>query len=747
MLKKKHKILLGVLLLLIVILFAIPIIAKNYINNNGKELIGRTINLESLSLNYFTGRLNLEQLLIYEKNERDTFLFVSNFNINPNVISCIGGNYIIQDLEIIGLKCNTILIDTTFNFNSIITHFNSEKEIVEDTVQVKYAIEKISITNSYISYYDKNLGSKIALNNFNTYLPNGISWDNPRLNILSDFNFTTGGRVDSKFNFNVDNGLYDLHLNSEKINLSILFPYLKDMMLVKELTGELNTDLFIKGNTHESSDLDILGSFGVNDIIIRDTFNRKVMALAMLNIVTDSVNPAKDIYSLSAIKMEKPYVHFELYSETDNFSQLFKVADSTVVVVEDESESNVFVMIKDYVVETLEGIKASNFSIDTVAIINAEILYVDHTLLQPFKYTVSKTNLTAYNVTSNADSLKVRFSALLNNKGELFADGILHPKKPEDVNINFRINKMSMKDLSPYFHQYVAFPVTKGHYSMSSSLVVKDKQLLSNHKLFLEKFKLGKKQKHEEAYNVPLKMGVAMLKDRKGNIDMEIPIEGDLADPKYKIWKVVGKIFTELLVKAATSPYKLVAGGADEDATIKIKMSNLIAPFNQKNTTTLDRIAEVLKEKPELTLLIEPYYNLETESQKMAMNLAKSNYLEIANLDSLTTEEITKIDALNPKDSLFNYHISTFVLLGIKQQPMEQKVASMYNPKILKQKIEQHILNKNKALYKYLLNKEVKENQLKNLIEIPPFFNDKTTVKNVQFHLLFDLIDDDEISD
>jgi len=67
MLKKKHKILIGFFLLIITVLIAIPFIAKNYINNNGKELIGRKINLESLSLNYFTGGISLGEFTIYEK--------------------------------------------------------------------------------------------------------------------------------------------------------------------------------------------------------------------------------------------------------------------------------------------------------------------------------------------------------------------------------------------------------------------------------------------------------------------------------------------------------------------------------------------------------------------------------------------------------------------------------------------------------------------------------------------------------
>ncbi|MDG1477091.1 MAG: hypothetical protein P8Q14_08095 [Vicingaceae bacterium] len=132
MLNKKHKILIGFIAFIIVVLIAIPMIPKNYINNNGKELIGRTINLEGLSLNYFTGGLSLGELLIYEENGKDTFLYVNDLSVNPNVMACIGQNYVIEEITIDRLKCNTVLTDTIFNFNSIITHFDDTTTVEEE---------------------------------------------------------------------------------------------------------------------------------------------------------------------------------------------------------------------------------------------------------------------------------------------------------------------------------------------------------------------------------------------------------------------------------------------------------------------------------------------------------------------------------------------------------------------------------------------------------------------------------------
>lgn len=735
MLKKKHKILLGIIAVIVVILIAIPIIAKSYINNNGKELIGRKVNLESLSINYFTGALNLGEFTIYENDDKNTFLSVDKLHVNAGVIACIGQEYTIENVEIEGLKCNTILTDTIFNFNSIIDHFADTTTVKEDTAATHYYVEKISLTNSELSYIDNNLGSKISLNNFNTYLPKGIAWDNPNINVLSDFSFVTGGKVNSNFNYNLTHSTYDLDLKSHQINLSILLPYLKDFMVVQELQGSLTTDLFLRGNTMESANMDIIGTFGVDDIALIDTFNLKAMALRSMRIIADSINPAKDIYQLSAVKLDLPYARYEMYPETDNFSQLFMLSDSTEVTTEEaESESNVFVMIKDYVVETLHGIKASNFSIDTVAITNIEALYLDHTMIQNFKYTVSKANLTAYNVKSDADSLIVNFNALLNNKGLLIADAILHPQKPEDVNIVMTIDKMEMRDLSPYFHQYVAHPVTKGVFNMNASIVVIDKQLNSKNNLLLNSFKLGKKQKHDKAYNLPIKVGVAMLKDRDKNIVLDIPVEGNLADPKYKVWKTIGRIFKELLLKAASSPYNLVAGAmdTDEESTKRINIDNLTDSLTPRHHIKLDNLVKVLTEKPELVLLMDPYYNINNELEKIALFKAKEEFSKGNNPNSVNTNDSLFIAFVNTKISPENLSLG-----------FTEKINKLYPSNVLKEHVELLIDNKTLYINNYLIKNGVLATQIKKSALVGSRY-DQSSNKNVQYQLQFDVSEDDE---
>jgi hypothetical protein len=741
-LSKKKKILLIFIATIIVLLFFAPIIAKNYINNNGKELIGRKINISSLGINYFTGAINIKDIVVYEENETDTILYANKIHVNPNVIACIKQKYTIQNIEIDKLKCNTTLTGNKSNFDAIINHFADTTTVIEeDTTPVYFALEKILITNSHLTYTDNNLNSYTGLKNFNVKALKEFSSDNNELDLASDFEFESGGKVDTKFKYNLASTNYELALTSNKFDLNVFLPYLQDFMLTNDMGGKLNTNITAKGNANDPTNVNILGSLNLEEFYLKDSINSDVLSLNDFTINIDSINPSRDIFNLKSVTMNAPFAKYDAYANTDNFSEMFQLSDSGEVVIESEYSSNVFVMMKNYIVDAVKEIHASNFSIDTVRFDDIKLQYIDNAMYQKFVYLISEGNLTAQNVRSDADNMFVNLTALLNNTGKLKANATLHPKKPEDVKVHLTIDNLTTKDLSPYFLQYISLPVTKGKFYMTSDLEIKDKKLVNTNLLKLQSFKLGKKQDVPGAYKLPFKVAVAMLKDRNGDIPLNINVDGNLSDPNYNVWKVVGQIFKELILKAATAPYNLIAGGlkTDEESTKKILIKRLAYSLDEKHYKKLDNLANVLLEKPQLSLIIDSYYNLKNEYNKMALVLSKAKYLNISS-SNFTANELVSINSVNNTDSLFANYINKQIKTN-DNTPIEEKATKLITTDVLKQKIEHHIQRQLKTIYDYLISKNINPNQINKIIELTNIRYDATNTNNFYFSLGFDVLD------
>jgi outer membrane protein OmpA-like peptidoglycan-associated protein len=133
-----------------------------------------------------------------------------------------------------------------------------------------------------------------------------------------------------------------------------------------------------------------------------------------------------------------------------------------------------------------------------------------------------------------------------------------------------------------------------------------DGQLLANNNLVLNQLSFG--DKVEGAPNsLPVKLAVALLADRNGVIDINLPISGSLNDPQFSIGAVVWKIFTNLVTKALTAPFSLLAnafsGSQSEDhSTVNFApgSSALAAEVAQG----LDKIAQALADRPALHVTV-----------------------------------------------------------------------------------------------------------------------------------------------
>jgi len=67
--------------------------------------------------------------------------------------------------------------------------------------------------------------------------------------------------------------------------------------------------------------------------------------------------------------------------------------------------------------------------------------------------------------------------------------------------------------------------------------------------------------------SLPIKLAVALLKDRNGVIDLDVPVSGTLDDPKFRLGPIIWKVFVNILEKAVTAPFALLGslfgGGPD----------------------------------------------------------------------------------------------------------------------------------------------------------------------------------------
>ncbi len=171
--------------------------------------------------------------------------------------------------------------------------------------------------------------------------------------------------------------------------------------------------------------------------------------------------------------------------------------------------------------------------------------------------------------------------------------------------------KISVKDVdltpaSPYSAKFAGYRIAEGKLNMDLAYELVGKKLQSKNVITLDQFTFGEKVNSPDATHLPVRLGVAILKDREGKIVLDVPIEGSLDDPQFRIGKVVTRAILNILTKVATSPFSLVGalfgGGGEELGYQDFAVGS--ADLSPADKQKLDTLAKALYARPALQLEI-----------------------------------------------------------------------------------------------------------------------------------------------
>lgn len=104
----------------------------------------------------------------------------------------------------------------------------------------------------------------------------------------------------------------------------------------------------------------------------------------------------------------------------------------------------------------------------------------------------------------------------------------------------------------------------------TDELRVEARQLAAEYRFVVNQLQLGERVESPDAVSLPLQLAVALLKDRNGVIDIDLPVRGTLDDPKFRLGPIIWKAVVNLLLKIVTSRFRLLGnlfGGGRGGAT------------------------------------------------------------------------------------------------------------------------------------------------------------------------------------
>jgi Domain of Unknown Function (DUF748) len=293
------------------------------------------------------------------------------------------------------------------------------------------------------------------------------------------------------------------------------------------------------------------------------------------------------------------------------------------------------------IVEDLDLNKPWQVKVPEIFVSDSAIDFKDESLPIPFRTIIGDVNGEVLNVSSEPGvRTEVDIKGSVDGYAPVVLAGWATPlSTPPALDLDLSFTGVDMVLLTPYSGTYAGYAIERGLLSLDLTYGLENDQLQGKNNVLIEQLKLGDKVDSDKAVDLPLELALALLTDVNGVIDLKVPVEGDVNDPEFAIGGVLASAFVNLITKAVTAPFNLLASlvGSEDDLQ-RIPFSAGNADLNEPAMARLEQLNQALQQRPGLTLVVSGRLNLESDRERLQRQTLEEQLLA----EGIQQDDITR---------------------------------------------------------------------------------------------------------
>ena len=252
--------------------------------------------------------------------------------------------------------------------------------------------------------------------------------------------------------------------------------------------------------------------------------------------------------------------------------------------------------------------------------------YRDLSLGKPFTLGISTTELVLEKLDSRASEQlsTITYQAKLDGDSLFKLEGTATPLAEKiSFDIDGEIRALDLRRLSPFTAASIGHTIKSGQ--LDADIDLQAEQAIMNGKidLVLYRFDLqplseADAAEMEKEFGFPLGVSLSLLKNRQGNIELAIPLSGDLENPDFGTGKIVSRELSKAITSAVLTFYTPFGMVTAADALFSLATALKFEPvvfepgeseIGEAEIGDLDKIAALMQERPGIQLRVCPYTN------------------------------------------------------------------------------------------------------------------------------------------
>lgn len=384
----------------------------------------------------------------------------------------------------------------------------------------------------------------------------------------------------------------DLQIDTRNIDLTLAQSYIAPLVQLELRSGQLNGNLRIQLQQVEPLLLEVTGQADVQQLHIVDGPAQRDL-LKWQKLALDDIRYQGNGLRINKIHLQQPYVRFIINQDmSTNFSDLLVSQPDSATTAANNVASEPFAI-----------------QIGAVGITDGSANFADFSLIPNFATGIEQLNGTVGTLDNQSNrAAAVDLEGKVDRYAPVTIKGILTPFDPlNNLDIATRFSNIELTTLTPYSGKFAGYRIRKGRLNLDLHYRIDQGQLKADNKLLLEDLQLGERVDSPDAVDLPIRLALALLKDTRGNIDIALPVAGDLNNPEFSVMPIVWQTLRNLILRATQAPFKFIAGlaGSDDVDLSQISFQGGSTQLDAHALQTLATLVSALQERPQLILEVE----------------------------------------------------------------------------------------------------------------------------------------------
>jgi len=675
-LKRRFKVAISIAsLIVLILLISLPFIAKYLLINYAQAYSGRKVSVKWIYINPITGYLQFNKLKIYEANGDSVFFSSEGLSLHISITRLFSKTLEINNLILDQPKGKVIQHQKRLNFDDLITLFTNTKSSSGQN-PFHFEISNIRINNGEFSFLENEIPIKYAINKMNLE-SKGIKWNTDTIGCNVSFHAgKTNSNVQGNFTINYKTFDYRFAVVARTFDLDVINQYLKALVNYGTFRATMDVNLRAHGNFKDEENINAKGSIILNDLHLGKDSTEDYASFKKLEMDLNQLNPQKKQYNINALWLDQPYFKYERYDSLDNLETMFGEKGSNISKAKANSQNfNLIIELFQYTKVLVRNFFTSSYRINKLTVSNGNFRFNDYSLNETFSINASPVFISGDSLDKNKSKIYLYFKSGMLPYGSASANLCLNPNDSSDFDLNYHLQQIPASLFNPYLITYTSYALDRGTIELAGDWMVRNGIIQSNNHLLIIDPRINGRLSDKSLYWMPMPLIMAFLRQRDNVIDYQIPVSGNLKNPKFNLKNVWKHIIENILIKPITIPYSVHVKNTEEviENSLNIKWRPRNCTLTNNQIKFIVQLTNFLKENYQEHLCISPISYADMEKEQILFFQAKKKYFLLKkNILTLSEKDSILLDKMSIKDPVFLHFLdkqfNPKVMFTVKQR-------------------------------------------------------------------------------